>query len=282
VRTTTTPPEARHPGSLTREELLAAIRDGAIETVMVALPDWYGRLLGKRLTARFFAETVAAHGWHACDYVLACDMEMDPVPGYAFTSWESGYGDIHVVPDWKTLRLAAWLPKTAIVLGDAVTDAGKPVEVAPRRILERQVARAKDAGFVAKGGAELELYLFRETYESARAKRWDGLVPFGGYIEDYHLFQGTKEEPVVGEIVRALEKSGVPMEGSKGEWGPGQQELNLQYGELLEQADGNVLVKHAAKEIAHEKGFAVSFMAKWDERYAGSGLHQHVSLWKRL
>ena len=266
-------------GLLTREELLEAVRDDSIETVLVALPDWYGRLLGKRLTARFFADSVAEHGWHACDYVLACDMEMDPVPGYAFTSWESGYGDIRLLPDWRTLRRAAWLPKTALVLCDAVTEGGEPIEVAPRRILARQIERAREMGFVAKGGAELELYLFRETYDSARQKRWNDLVTFGGYIEDYHLLEGTREEPVIGEIVRALEKSGVPMEGSKGEWGPGQQELNVRYGELLEQADRNVLIKHAAKEIAHEKGLAVTFMAKWDERFAGNGLHQHLSLW---
>lgn len=266
-------------GRLTREELLDSIERETIETVLVAVPDWYGRLMGKRLTGRFFAESVAEHGWHACDYVLACDMEMDPVPGYAFTSWESGYGDIRCVPDWTTLRRAAWLPKTALVLCDAVTETGAPIEVAPRRILQRQVGRAAKMGFVPKGGAELELYLFRETYDSARQKHWHDLVPFAGYIEDYHLLQGTREEPVVGEAVRALEKSGVPMEGSKGEWGPGQQELNVRYSELLEQADRNILTKHAAKEVAHGKGLAVTFMAKWNERFAGSGLHQHVSLW---
>jgi len=266
-------------GRMTREELLDAIRQETIETILVALPDWYGRLMGKRLTGRFFAESVAEHGWHACDYVLACDMEMDPVPGYAFASWEKGYGDIRCLPDWKAIRRVAWLPKTAIVLCDAVTEAGAPIEVSPRRILQRQIERAGEMGFVPKGGAELELYVFRETYDSARQKHWDDLVPFGSYIEDYHLLAGAREEPVVGEVIRALGKSGIPMEGSKGEWGPGQQELNVEYSEILEQADRNVLAKHAAKEIAHAKGLAVTFMAKWDERFAGNGLHQHVSLW---
>src|SRR5262245_53034664 len=137
---------------MTREELLDAIRQEEIETILVAMPDWYGRLLGKRLTGRFFAESVAEHGWAAWDSVLACDMEMDPVPGYAFTSWEKGYGDVHCLPDWKTLRRAAWLPNAAIVLCDAVTASGAPVEVSPRRILQRQVERAKEMGFVPKGG----------------------------------------------------------------------------------------------------------------------------------
>lgn len=266
-------------GRLTRDGLLDAIDRGTIETVIVALPDWYGRLIGKRLTARFFAQNVAAGGWHACDYVLASDMEMDPVPGYAFTSWESGYGDIRCLPDWSRIYRAAWLPKTALVLSDAVTEKGESIAVAPRQILRRQVERAAEMGFLPKGGAELELYLFRETYDSARQKHWHDLAPFGSYIEDYQLLQGTREEPVIGEVVRALEQSGIPMEGSKGEWGPGQQELNVEYCELLEQADRNVLIKHAAKEVAHQKGLAVTFMAKWDERFAGNGLHQHVSLW---
>jgi glutamine synthetase len=264
---------------MTREELLDAIRKETVETVLVAFPDWYGRLMGKRLTGRFFAESVADRGWHACDYLLADDMEMEPVPGYAFASWEKGYGDIRLAADWTTIRRAAWLPKSAIVLCDALSHDGRPVEVSPRRILQRQVERAREMGFVPRGGAELELYLFRETYGSAREKHWHELVPFGGYIEDYHLLAGTREEPVVGELVRALDASGVPMEGSKGEWGPGQQELNLRFSDLVEQADRNVLVKHAAKEIAHAKGLAVTFMAKWNERFAGNGLHQHLSLW---
>ncbi|HXM75627.1 MAG TPA: glutamine synthetase, partial [Thermoanaerobaculia bacterium] len=185
-------------GGLTREELLNAIEEGSIETVLAVLPDWYGRLLGKRLTGRFFARQVAEQGWHACDYVLACDMEMDPVPGYAFTSWESGYGDMRCRPDWTTLCRAAWLPKTALVLCDPVRDTGEPIEVAPRRILTRQVDRAAQMGLLARGGAELELYLFKETYDSAREKHWHDLVPFGTYIEDYHLLAGTREEPVIG------------------------------------------------------------------------------------
>jgi len=268
-------------GRLTRDALLELIRSGEVETVIAAVPDLYGRLMGKRFTGRFFADTVSDHGWHACDYLLACDMEMDPVPGYRFTSWESGYGDMKAVPDWDTLRRAAWLPSTAIVLCDLTRDDGRPLDVAPRRLLYCQSERALKMGIVLKGGSELELYLFKETYDSARDKSYHGLRTHGSYIEDYHLLQGTKEEPVIGAIVRALDASGVPMESSKGEWGPGQQELNLRYCEVLEQADRNVLAKHAAKEVAYEKGASVTFMAKWDEKYAGNGLHQHISAWDR-
>ncbi len=280
-------------GMLTRDELQGLVADGAVETVLVCFPDMYGRLVGKRLTGRFFVEHTASHGMHACDYLLACDMEMDPVPGYAFASWESGYGDALCVPDWRTLRRAAWLDKTAIVLCDlrrggplwppSGSKASQPeprvVEIAPRRILARQVERAREMGFRALAGSEIEFYLFAETYESAKRKNYHDLSTHGSYIEDYHIFQGTKADPVVGVIVRALEESGVPTEGSKGEWGPGQQEINLDYGDVLEHADRNVLYKHAAKEIAFRAGRAVTFMAKWDERFAGSSMHQHLSLW---
>src|SRR3954462_1910792 len=143
-------------GRIDTETLKRLVADDEIDTIIAAFPDMYGRLVGKRIVGRFFVDEVLSHGLHACDYVLACDMEMDPVPGYAFTSWESGYGDIRCLPDWSTLCRAAWLPKTALVLCDAATEEGSVVEVAPRRILQRQVDRAAAMGFVAKGGAELE------------------------------------------------------------------------------------------------------------------------------
>jgi len=268
------------PGRLTREELAAAIDSGEIETVLAVFPDYYGRLLGKRFVGRFFRDSIAGHGMHACNYLLACDMEMDPVPGYRFASWEAGYGDFRCVPDWHTARRAAWLPKTALVLCDLVDEpGGRPIEIAPRRVLRRQVERAREMGYAAQAGSEIELYLFRDGYDAARRKRYHDLESYGSYIEDYHVFQGTREEPVIGAIVRGLEASGVPMEGSKGEWGPGQQEINVEYCEVLEQADRNVLTKHAAREIADAKGSAVTFMAKWDESLAGSSMHQHLSLW---
>jgi glutamine synthetase len=266
-------------GRLREEDLARFVEAGEIETVLAVFPDFYGRLLGKRFVARFFLEEVVSHGFHACDYLLACDMEMDPVPGYAFASWESGYGDFHCVPDGRSLRRAAWLEKTAIVLCDLVDSKSRAIQIAPRRVLARQVERAREMGFRARGGSELEMYVFKETYGSVRKKRYQDLETFGSYIEDYNILQGTREDPLVGAIVRALDASGVPMEGSKGEWGPGQQELNVRFSDLLEQADRNVLTKHAAKEIADRQGLAVTFMAKWNEKLAGSSMHQHVSLW---
>lgn len=268
------------PGMMTFAELRDAVERDDIETVLTVIPDLYGRLVGKRIVGRYFVEQVAEHGMHVCDYLLACDMEMDPVPGYRFTSWETGYGDMHCVPDRSTLRRAAWLPRTALVLCDVASEAGhQQVEVAPRRILQRQLERAREAGFQVMAGAEIELYVFNETYETARRKHYHDLETAGQYVEDYHIFQGTKEDELIGAIRRALEGSGVPVEFSKGEWGPGQQEINIRYSDALAQADRSVIYKHAAKEIAYAQGKAVSFMAKWDERLAGSSMHLHISLW---
>ncbi len=267
-------------GMLHLETLKQMIHDDQIETVLTVFPDLYGRLMGKRVTGRYFLEHVLEHALHACDYLLACDMEMDPVPGYTFTSWAKGYGDFRLVPDLQTLRLASWLDKTAIVICDVHDeDTGTLVEVAPRRILRRQLARAAEHGYTVMGASELELYVFADSFAEAARKKYVELKPYGEYLEDYHILQGTKEEFVIGAIRHHLDRSGVPVEFSKGEWGPGQQEINLRYAEFLEMADRHVLYKHAAKEIALQKNCAVTFMAKWDERYAGSGMHVHASLW---
>ncbi len=267
-------------GKLDVETLKQLISDEQIETVLTCFPDLYGRLMGKRITGAFFLDEVLNEAIHACDYLLACDMEMDPVPGYAFTSWDKGYGDFRLKPDFNTLRMATWLDKTALVLCDVYEEEQDAlVEVAPRTILRKQVERAADNGFVAMGGSELELYVFRDSYEEAALKQYLDLEPIGNYIEDYHIFQGTKEEFVIGTIRQHLERSGIPVEFSKGEWGPGQQEINLRYADFLEMADRHTIYKHAAKEIAMQQGCSITFMAKWDQRYAGSSMHLHASLW---
>jgi len=265
---------------LLEAELRDLIQRGEIDTVLTVFPDLYGRLVGKRIDADYFMSEVLRHGVHVCDYLLACDMEMDPVPGYRFASWESGYGDIHCVPDLSTLRRASWLDRTALVFCDAFNaNDERPVAVAPRTILKRQVERAAAQGLLAKGASELEFFILRETYESAAAKSFENLQPYGWYIEDYHTLQGLKVEPLVGAIRRHLAASGIPVEFSKGEWGPGQHEINVRYAEFLEMADRHTIYKQLAKEVALQQNLAVTFMAKFDERYAGSSMHVHSSLW---
>lgn len=256
------------------------ITEGEIDTVVTALPDLYGRLVGKRITGRFFADVVATDGMHVCDYLLACDMEMDPTPGYAYTSWASGYGDLHATPDLSTLRVAAWLERTAVVLCDAKdAETGEPVAVAPRTILRRQLERARAMGFVAKMASELEFYLFRMPYAAARERGYRNLEPTSRYVEDYHVLSGAFAEPVIGAIRKQVDESGIPVEFSKGEWGPGQHEINLRYDTALQMADHHVLYKLAAKEIAAAAGWSITFMAKPDAELAGSSLHIHTSLW---
>lgn len=269
-----------HRGMLDPKTLQRLVKEEKIETVLVVFPDMYGRLLGKRVVARFFLDKVLLDGIHACDYLLASDMEMTPVPGYKFTSWDTGYGDFRLKPDLKSLRLASWLDKTALVLCDAYEEEkDEPVAVAPRTILKKKLEEARRTGFFPMGASELEFFLFSDTYELAADKQYVNLRPAGQYIEDYHILQGTKEEHVVAALRHHLEHSGVPVENSKGEWGPGQQELNLEYTNFLEMCDRHVIFKHAAKEIAWQQGRSLTFMAKWNSAHAGSSMHIHASLW---
>jgi glutamine synthetase len=269
-------------GRIDLDTLKRLVADDEIETIIACFPDMYGRLVGKRIAARYFIDEVAEHGMHACDYLLACDVDMDPVPGYTFTSWAKGYGDFHPVPDFETMRIASWQHKTAIVLCDIHDEKTESLlSLAPRSILRKQIARAAEQGYTAFGASELELYVFNDSFEDVAKKGFINLEPIGRLIEDYHILQGTKEEFLIGDIRSHLERSGIPVESSKGEWGPGQQEIGLRYAELLEMADRHHLYKHAAKEIAWQHGKAITFMAKWDERYAGSSCHIHMSLWDK-
>ncbi len=269
-------------GMLTLEQLKEQVVSGHIDTVLAVFPDLYGRLIGKRINAEFFLEQTASHGMHACDYLLTVDMEMDVVEGYNFANWEKGYGDFYCVPDLNTLRRITWLDRSALVLCDLThEEIHQPVAQAPRALLRAQIRRLADLGLSTLGGSELEYYLFKDSYEQARAKHYENLEPFGWYIEDYHILQGTREEGINGAVRRMMHASGIPVEFSKGEWGPGQHELNLRCAEVLEMADRHAIYKHGFKEIALSQGIAVSFMAKWRADLAGSSMHLHLSLWDR-
>jgi glutamine synthetase len=235
--------------------------------------------MGKRVTGHYFLDHVEHEGIHACAYLLTADVEMEPLPGFRLASWNTGYQDVRAIPDLATLRRIPWLEKTALVLCDLVTEAGEPLEESPRRILRRQVERARASGFLPMLASELEFYLFKDSFDSARQKRYHDLVPVASYLEDYHILQTTKEEPVIRAIRNGMEAAGIPVEFSKGEWGAGQAEINLRYAEALEMADRHTIYKNGVKEIAHLRGQAVTFMAKYDAKQAGSSLHLHASLW---
>jgi len=267
-------------GMLTIEELSRRVAAEEIDTVVVGFTDLYGRLMGKRFDAEFFLESATKHGAHACDYLLTVDMDMEPIGGYRFANWKSGYGDINMVPDPSTLRVASWLDRTALVLCDVKTAAGdEVVELAPRSILRRQVEAAEAAGYSAMAGSELEYYLFEDGYREAATKNYHDLNSVGWYLEDYHTLQGAREEGFNGEVRRHLKRSGVPVETSKGEWGVGQHELNIRYADVLAMADRHVIYKQCMKEVADKLGMSVTFMAKLASDRAGSSCHVHVSLW---
>ena len=262
-----------------RKLIEAGIGDGSIDTVVVAFPDVYGRPVGKRVTADFFTEHVADHGIEACEYVLAVDVDMTPLPGYRFANWDTGYGDVVCRPDYATARRIPWLDGSAMVIADLTDTEGEPVEVSPRQILRRQLERAAERGLRLCSATELEFFLFRESYEEADAKGWKGLTPHTSTIEDYQLLQTTREEYIVRRIRNEMRAAGIPVEFSKGEAGRGQHEVNVSYAESLETADRHLVFKNGIKEIAAQEGRAATFMAKWTMDDVGSSCHVHTSLW---
>ncbi|MCE9623191.1 MAG: glutamine synthetase family protein [Actinomycetia bacterium] len=266
--------------TISRDKLEHLIRDGDIDTVLMVFPDLQGRLVGKRTTGRFFLQSVADAGTENCDYLIACDMDNNPVPGYRFTSYAQGYGDMLAKADWNTVRVIPWVEKTAMIMCDLLkVDSQELISVAPRSILQAQVDAAAAMGFLPMVASEIEFYLFHDTYDEAHAKGYRDLKPHSPWLEDYHILQTTKDEYILGAIRRGLEAAGVPVEFSKGEAGRGQHEINLDYTTAVEMADRNSIYKTAAKEIAHFNGRSVSFMAKYDFNDTGSSCHVHSSLW---
>ncbi|MCV6597145.1 MAG: glutamine synthetase family protein [Mangrovicoccus sp.] len=266
-------------GMLTLDTLAACVDAGEIDTVIMAQVDMQGRLMGKRFHARHFLES-GYRETHSCNYLLTVDMEMEPVPGFASASWSQGYGDYMMKPDLSTLRRIPWAEGAALVLCDVLDHHGHaPISISPRAILRAQIARLEAKGLSAMMAAELEFYLFKESYEAAHESAYRTLSPVSPYNEDYHIFQTAKEENVMRAIRNGLYGAGIPVENSKGEAWAGQEEINIKYADALTAADNHVLTKQAVKEIAHGQGQSVTFMAKYADAPAGSSCHIHQSLW---
>jgi glutamine synthetase len=262
------------------DELRAEVETGAIDTVVVAFTDMQGRLMGKRVHAEFFLEDSVEHGLEGCNYLLALEMEMDPVPGYSIASWEQGYGDFRLEPDLATLRRIPWLEGTALVLADVLSHDGSDVKPSPRQVLKAQVERAGALGYTPMFGSELEFFLLKETYAEAYAKHYRDLTPSVPYILDYHILATTYDEPLIRQIRNGMQGAGIRVETSKGEAWPGQQEINFRYADAVTMADNHVIYKNGAKEIAHLNGCSVTFMAKPDHTWIGNSCHIHSSLWR--
>ena len=259
------------------QELRAAVEAGAVDTVLLAITDMQGRLQGKRLHARHFLDEVAEHGAEGCNYLLAVDVDMNTVEGYAMASWERGYGDFVMRPDLSTLRPVPWHEGTVMCLADVAWHDGSPVVASPRQVLRRQLDRLAERGWTANAGTELEFIVFRDSYEDAWRKGYCDLEPANLYNVDYSLLGTARIEPLIRRIRNAMTGAGLRVEDSKGECNLGQHEINFRYADALTAADEHAIYKNGAKEIAAQEGMSITFMAKWDER-EGNSCHIHFSL----
>lgn len=264
---------------MTVDELRKAVAEGTVDTVLLAIADMEGRLQGKRLTASHFLGDVLEHGAEGCNYLLAVDVDMETVGGYAMASWDTGYGDFEMKPDLETLRPVPWLPGTAMVMADLRWSDGRDVVASPRQILRRQLARLAERGFSANAATELEFIVFRDTYEAAWKKGFNELEPANLYNIDYSLLGTARVEPLIRRIRNEMAAAGMTVENSKGECNLGQHEINFRYSDALGCADEHAIYKNGAKEIASQEEHAITFMAKFNER-EGNSCHIHCSLAK--
>jgi glutamine synthetase len=264
-------------GMLTLEELSALIQAARIDTVLLAFTDMQGRLQGKRCAAPYFLDEVVPHAAEACNYLLAVDVEMNTVAGYAMSSWERGYGDMVRRPDWSTLRMVPWHEATALVLCDVEWTDGSPVVASPRQVLRGQLDRLAERGLVADVGTELEFMLFRDSFDTAWRQDYRGLEPANLYNVDYSMLGTARVEPVLRRIRNGMAGAGMIVESAKGECNLGQHEIAFRYADALTTCDNHTIYKTGAKEIADQAGMALTFMAKYDER-EGNSCHIHISL----
>jgi glutamine synthetase len=264
-------------GMLTLEELSALIQASTIDTVLLAFTDMQGRLQGKRCAAPYFLDEVVPHAAEACNYLLAVDVEMNTVAGYAMSSWERGYGDMVLRPDWSTLRMVPWHEATALVLCDVEWTDGSPVVASPRQVLRGQLDRLAERGLVADVGTELEFMLFRDSFDTAWRQDYRGLEPANLYNVDYSMLGTARVEPVLRRIRNGMAGAGMIVESAKGECNLGQHEIAFRYADALTTCDNHAIYKTGAKEIADQAGMALTFMAKYDER-EGNSCHIHISL----
>jgi glutamine synthetase len=262
--------------SMSIEALKAGVADGSIDTVVVAMTDMQGRLTGKRIHGQFFLDEVLKHGTEGCNYLLAVDVDMNTVAGYEMSSWERGYSDFALVPDMNTLRVIDWHPGAVLVLADVQWLDHTDVVASPRQILRKQVKALTEAGMEAMCGTELEFVVFKDTYEEAWDKGYKNLIPVNQYNVDYSILGGSRIEPLLRRIRLSMANAGMVVESVKGECNFGQHEIAFKYSDALSNCDNHVIYKNGAKEIASEEGYALTFMAKPNEK-EGNSSHIHLS-----
>jgi glutamine synthetase len=264
------------PQPLSADSLLAAVEEGTVDTVAVAITDMQGRLQGKRIDADFFVEDVMGGHTEGCNYLLAVDVDMNTVKGYAMSSWDTGYGDMVMRPDLGTLHNVPWHPGTVGVLCDLVTEAGGPVKPSPRQILKAQLERLHASDMEAYVGTELEFMVFQDSYEEAWLESYRNLTPANLYNVDYSMLGTGRIEPLLRRIRRSMAGAGMTVESAKGECNFGQHEIAFKYQPALRTCDNHSIYKSGAKEIAAQEGMSITFMAKYDQR-EGNSCHIHLS-----
>jgi len=262
--------------ALTLEKLKALVADGTIDTVVVAMTDMQGRLTGKRIHGQYFLDEVVKHGTEGCNYLLAVDVDMNTVEGYEMSSWERGYSDFALIPDLNTMRLIPWQPGAVLVLADVAWLDHTDVVASPRQVLRKQIAELEKAGMVAMCGTELEFVVFKDTYEEAWNKGYKNLIPVNQYNVDYSILGGSRIEPLLRDIRLGMSAAGMTVESVKGECNFGQHEIAFKYSDALSNCDNHVIYKNGAKEIASQQGYALTFMAKPNEK-EGNSSHIHLS-----
>jgi glutamine synthetase len=267
----------RRPGMLTLERLRTGYGTGEIDTVVLAFTDMQGRLQGKRLSAEFFLGEVAENYSEGCNYLLAVDVDMNTVDGYAMSSWDRGYGDFVLVPDMSTLRYLPWHEATVLVIADLTWLDGTPVVASPRQILKAQTDRLAARGWQAMAGTELEFVVYQDTYEQAADKGYHNLVPANQYNVDYSILGTSRIEPLLRAVRNGMEGAGLYVESAKGECNLGQHEIAFRYAEAVATCDNHSIYKTGSKEIAAQAGMSITFMAKPNDR-EGNSCHIHLSL----
>ncbi|MET0133915.1 MAG: glutamine synthetase family protein [Kibdelosporangium sp.] len=264
-------------GMLTVGQLTELVDSGEIDTVLIAMTDMQGRLQGKRCSAEYFMNEVVPHATEACNYLLAVDVDMNTVGGYAMSSWDRGYGDFVLRPDFGTLRRIPWYDGTALVLADVEWVQGGPVGPSPRQVLRSQLDRLAERGLAAFVGTELEFIVFDDTFEQAWQKSYRDLTPSNQYNVDYSLLGTGRLEPLLRDIRNGMTGAGLYVESAKGECNPGQHEIAFRYTGALATCDNHSIYKTGAKEIAARHGKSLTFMAKYNER-EGNSCHIHISV----
>lgn len=256
----------------------AELQSGNYDTLIVAAPDMAGRLLGRRL-APHMLDRIIDKGIGMSTCVFAWDILQETGFTTPFAGAETGWRDVVLRPDLNTMRPAAWLDRTAIVMADIHEPAtDELVSIAPRTILKRQLDSLAESRRIPAVATELEFFVYRERYDQLRRSGYHVMTPTTLTHADYTVQQVDEWEHFFQPLRRALDASGLRLELSQGEWGLGQWEINLEYGDPLDVADRHALFKLAVRDTAARAGLSATFMARPAADQVGSSCHIHLSM----